>query len=52
MEKPNVNCLPEYTKDGIHLIIGCRRVDREVQKEIRKLVLATKLVNFQAHKER
>ena len=39
MEKPNMNCLPEYTKDGIHLIIGCR-VDREVQKEIRKLVLA------------
>ena len=39
MEKPNVNCLPEYTKDGIHLIICCR-VDREVQKEIRKLVLA------------
>ena len=24
MEKPNVNCLPEYIKDGIHLIIGCR----------------------------
>ena len=39
MEKPNVNILPEYTKDGIHLIMGCR-VDREVQKEIRKLVLA------------
>ena len=42
-----MNYLPEYTKDGIHLIIGCR-VDREEQKEIRKLVLATKLVNFQA----
>ena len=38
MEKPNVNILPEYTKDGIHLIMGCR-VDRTVQKEIRKLVL-------------
>ena len=22
MEKPNVNCLPEKTKDGIHIIIG------------------------------
>jgi hypothetical protein len=38
MEKPNVNISPQYTKDGIHLIIGCR-VEREVQKEIRKLVL-------------
>ena len=38
MEKPNVNILPEYTKDGIHLIIGCR-VDREVQKKVRKKVL-------------
>ena len=31
MEKRNVNILPEYTKDGIHLIICCR-VDREVPK--------------------
>ena len=38
MEKPNVNILSDYTKDGIHLIIGCR-VDREVQKEIRQMVL-------------
>ena len=38
MEKPNVNILLDKTKDGIHLIIGCR-VDREVQKEVRKVVL-------------
>jgi hypothetical protein len=38
MEKPNVNILPDKTKYGIHLIMGFRD-DKEVQKEIRKLVL-------------
>lgn len=35
MEKPNVNNkLTEYTKDGMHMIIGCR-LSREIQKHIR-----------------
>ena len=38
MEKPNVNKLPEYTKDGIHMIIGCR-VAREIQEQIRDKII-------------
>ena len=34
MEKPNMNHLPEYTKDGLHMIIGCR-ADRHMQEQIR-----------------
>ena len=41
MGKPNANVLrTKKTKDGIHLIIGYRVDDREVQKNIQKLVLA------------
>ena len=39
MEKPNVNKLPEYTKDGMHMIIGCR-VAREIQELIRDKMIS------------
>ena len=35
LEKPNVNRLPDKTKDGIHIIFGCD-VSHKIQMEIRR----------------
>ena len=38
MEKDNVNCLENKTKDGIHIIIGLN-MERALQMELREMVL-------------
>ena len=38
MEKPNVNCLPEKTKDGIHMLINVQ-MDHTLQEILRENVL-------------
>ena len=38
MEEPNVNCLPEKTKDGIHMLINVQ-MDHTLQEILRENVL-------------